>query len=150
MVEKMKIKPPFIALFYLLFFIVLDYFLNTKKLILFPYNLSGIVFVAGGISLIIYATKLFKKIGTPKNPFKKPTKFVASGPYKFTRNPMYLGVTLVSLGIATFFGSVLVYLSPLLFFLIINATFIRREEKLLEQIFGKEYLDYKKQVRRWL
>ena len=104
----------------------------------------------GGITLIVLSTNLFKKSGTPKSPFKKPKAIVTSGPYRFTRNPMYLGVTTTSLGIATLFGTLIVFLAPLFFFLTINATFIPREEKLLRQIFGKEYLAYKKKVRRWI
>ena len=98
----MKIKPPFIALFYLLIAIVLDIFLSSVKLIIFPYNLIGIFLIIIGVRIIFIATSLFKKKGTPKNPFQEPKVFVASGPYKFTRNPMYLGVTTVSLGIATY------------------------------------------------
>jgi len=150
MAEKMKIRPPFIALFYLLVAIGLDYFLSTKKIILAPYNLIGILIIIGGIILMITAVLLFKKEGTPKNPFKKPTVMITSGPYKFTRNPMYVGVTMVSLGIAVYFGTVIMFLAPLAFFLTINFTFIPREEKILETLFGQKYLDYEKKVRRWL
>jgi len=117
MVEKMKIRPPIIAIFYLLVAIGLDYFLSTKKIILAPYNLIGILIVIGGISIIVSAALLFKKEGTPKNPFEKPTAMVNSGPYKFTRNPMYVGVTIVSLGIATLFGNLIIFLAPVAFFL---------------------------------
>ena len=146
----MKIKPPFIALFYLLIFIALDYFLATKKIIFYPYNLLGILIMIGGITLIVLSTNLFKKNKTPKNPFKKPKALVTSGPFGISRNPMYLGVTTTSLGIAMLFGTILIFLAPLSFFLTINAVFISREEKLLENLFGKDYLGYKKRVRRWL
>jgi len=150
MADKMKIKPPFIALFYLLIAIVLDIFLSSPKLILFPYNLLGIFLIIIGVWTIFIATSLFKKKGTPKNPFKEPKVFVASGPFKFTRNPMYLGVTTVSLGIATLFGNLIIFLAPIAFFLTINFTFIPKEEKILEKLFGQNYVDYKKKVRRWL
>ena len=146
----MKIRPPFIALFYLLVFIVLDYFLATKKIIFYPYNLLGVLIMIGSITLIVLSISLFKKSDTPKSPFKKPKAMVTSGPFSFTRNPMYLGVTTTSLGIAIIFGTVMMLLAPLFFFLTINATFIPREEKILEKIFGQEYLDYKKKVRRWI
>jgi len=150
MVEKMKIRPPFIALFYLLVAIGLDYFLSTKKLFLAPYNLIGILIIIGGIILMVNAVLLFKKEGTPKSPFKKPTLMVTSGPYKFTRNPMYVGITIISLGIAVYLGTIIMFLAPLAFFLTINFIFIPREEKILENLFGQKYLDYKKKVRRWL
>ena len=150
MAEKMKIKPPYIALFYLLIAIVLDIFLSSAKLILFPYNFIGTVLIIIGVWIIIVATSLFKKNGTPKSPFKEPKVFVASGPYKFTRNPMYLGVTTVSLGIATLFGNLIVFLAPIAFFLTINFTRIPKEEKIMEKLFGQNYVDYKNKVRRWL
>ena len=138
------------ALFYLLIAIGLDIFLSSVKLILFPYNLIGIFLIVIGVWIIFIATSLFKKKGTPKSPFKEPKVFVASGPYKFTRNPMYLGVTTVSLGIATLFGNLIIFLAPLAFFLTINFTRIPKEEKLMEKLFGQDYMDYKKKVRRWL
>ena len=150
MVNKMKIRPPFIAIYYLLIAIGLNYLIPTKKLIFVPYNLFGILIIIGGISLIVFCTLLFKKKGTPKSPFKKPTLMITSGPYKFTRNPMYVGVTSVSLGIAILFGTLIMFLAPLAFFLTINFTFISKEEKLLENLFGQNYIDYKKKVRRWL
>jgi len=150
MVKKMKIRPPLIAIFYLLVAIGLDYFLSTKKIIFSPYNLFGILIIIGGITLMVTAVLLFKKEGTPKNPFEKPKAIVTSGPYRFTRNPMYVGVALISLGIAFLFGSYIMFLAPLAFILTINSTFIPREEKIMEKLFGQKYLDYKKKIRRWL
>jgi len=150
MVDKMKIKPPFIAISYLLIAFGLDLLFPTQKIIIFPNNLIGVLIIVGGISLIVSAAILFKKEGTPKNPFKKPTVMISSGPYKFTRNPMYVGVTLVSLGISVLIGTYIMFLAPLAFFLTINFTFIPREEKIMENLFGQKYLDYKKKVRRWL
>ena len=130
MVEKMKIRPPFIAIYYLIIAIGLNYFIPSKKLILAPYNLIGILIIIGGITLMVTAVLLFKKEGTPKNPFEKPKAIVTSGPYRFTRNPMYVGVTMVSLGIAVYLGTIIMFLAPLAFFLTINSTFIPREEKI--------------------
>ena len=146
----MKIRPPFIAISYLLIAFGLDLLFPTKKIIIFPNNLIGVLIIVGGISLVVSAAILFKKEGTPKNPFKKPTVMISSGPYKFTRNPMYVGVTLVSLGISVLIGTYIMFLAPLAFLLTINFTFIPREEKIMENLFGQKYLDYKKKVRRWL
>ena len=143
----MRIRPPFIALGFLLIALIL-HFIFPIRLIYFPYNLIGIVFL-GGIFLIKRAQVFFKKKGTPKHPFQKPKALVTDGPFKFTRNPMYLGLSLISLGIAFLSGSFYLFFVPIAFFLTINFAFIPREEKILEELFGEEFLDYKKQVRRW-
>jgi len=72
------------------------------------------------------------------------------GPFKFSRNPMYIGLVNVSLGVSLLFGTVIFLLAPILLFLTLNFYNIPYEEKKMEKIFGKEYLEYKKKVRRWL
>ncbi len=99
---------------------------------------------------MIWAVQLFKKKETSHDPAETPTTLVTSGPYRFTRNPMYLGMTSILLGIAIFIGTISLFLAPLAFCITINATFIPKEEKILENIFGSEYLDYKNKVRRWV
>ena len=63
---------------------------------------------------------------------------------------MYLGITIALMGIAIVVGSLPMLIAPVGFFAIINMVFIPYEERRLEQIFGEEYIDYKRQVRRWL
>ena len=103
-----------------------------------------------GLSITFYSFHLFRKNKTPIIPGKKPAFVVMEGTYKFTRNPMYLGVSIALLGAATYFSNLLSFLSPIVFFLIMNYYFVPFEEKLLENIFGKQYLNYKKAVRRWI
>jgi len=75
---------------------------------------------------------------------------ITSGPYKFTRNPMYLGMSLLFFGLAIFLGSLVAFSFPLLFIILMDATFIPQEEKNLERRFGKKYIEYKNKVRRWI
>jgi protein-S-isoprenylcysteine O-methyltransferase Ste14 len=93
---------------------------------------------------------LFKKNKTPIMPGKKTTFVVMNGPYTFTRNPMYLGVVTALTGIAVYIGNLLAFVSPIIFFMATNFFYVPREEKLLESLFGKKYLAYKKKVRRWI
>ena len=145
-----RIKPPHIA-FVLLFF---AWFINR----LFPqlrfvqqsFNIFGIYIFILGIALMLWAFYMFKKNKTPIIPGQKPTFMVAEGPYKFTRNPMYLGVTIALFGAAIYIGNLLSFLSPIAFFIVMNSVFIPFEEKLLEKIFKKQYINYKRKVRRWL
>ena len=146
----MRIKPPHIAITLLFLSWLASYLLPQLNLIKSPSNKIGIVFFASGLSLTFYSFYLFKKNKTPILPGKKPTFVVVKGPYKFTRNPMYLGVSAALLGASVYFGNLLSFLSPIIFFLIMNYYFVPFEERLLENLFGKKYLDYNKKVRRWL
>ena len=83
-------------------------------------------------------------------PGEKPKFIVMEGPYKFTRNPMYLGVSTALLGAAVYFGNLLSFLSPIIFFLAMNYYYVPFEEKLMENLFGKKYMNYRKKVRRWV
>ena len=78
------------------------------------------------------------------------TAFVTDAPYTFTRNPMYLGLMAVTLGFALFFGSLAMLTAPLIFYLAIDRMLIPEEEITMERLFGEQYLDYKRRVRRWL
>lgn len=148
--KKLPIKPPHIALVLLFLSWVASYFfpkLNVARVI---YRNMGIIVFFLGISLLFWSFSLFKKNKTPIVPGQKPTFVVAEGPYRFTRNPMYLGVTIALLGASIYFGNILAFFSPIIFFLIMNFYFVPFEEKLMENLFGRKYLNYKKKVRRWL
>jgi protein-S-isoprenylcysteine O-methyltransferase Ste14 len=71
-------------------------------------------------------------------------------PYTFTRNPMYLGITIVLFGFAVFFSSVVMLIAPIGFLLVIDRMAIPLEEQNMERLFGTSYFDYKTRVRRWL
>lgn len=148
--KKPIIKPPYIAITLLFLSWLVDYLFPQFRFIFGTYGYIGILVLIVGLSITFYSFHLFKKNKTPIIPGQKPEFMVIEGTYKFTRNPMYLGVAIALLGISIFIGNLLSFLSPIIFFLIMNYQFVPKEEKLLEQIFGKKYLDYKKIVRRWI
>ena len=82
--------------------------------------------------------------------FDAPKKFVASGTYKYIRNPMYLGVLLIFIGYALLYHSISVLLLSLLLFLLAHIVVIFIEEPTLKNKFGDDYINYKKSVGRWL
>jgi protein-S-isoprenylcysteine O-methyltransferase Ste14 len=110
----------------------------------------GGVLVGIGVGVALTAAITFRRAGTHVNPTKPATTVVAHGPFRFTRNPMYLSLALVYLGVTALINS----LWPLLLFppviWIISTFVIAREEAYLERKFGATYLEYKKRVRRWL
>lgn len=143
-----KIYPPvyFAALFILE--IILNAFVPLVGLVSIPS--VGILIVVIGILLGVWANMRFRKHKTSPRPFHKPEKLVMDGPYVLTRNPMYLGFTLVLLGEAVYLGSLTPFLSPILMYYFIDTNIIPIEEKLLEDEFKDAYRKYKKSVRRWI
>jgi|SRR3989338_4962759 len=148
--KKFKIKPPYIALILLFLAWLADYLFPQYRFVYGDYRYIGILILIFGLSITLCSFYLFKKNKTPIIPGQKPEFMVAEGTYKFTRNPMYLGVTIGLLGISTYIGNLFSFFAPILFFLTMNYYFVPFEEKLMEKIFGKEYLNYKKSVRRWI
>jgi len=121
-----------------------------KKLIFSPYTYLGFVFIALGIILNIWTDILFKKKKTTVKPYKKPTQLLISGPFRISRHPMYLGMAIILLGVAIIHGTLITFVFPIIFIIFMELFFIPFEEKNLERIFGKKYLNYKKKVRRWI
>ena len=111
---------------------------------------SAALLVLAGLGLLVSFNASFSRKGTAVEPWKPTTAIVTTGPYRFTRNPAYLGMALTYVGIALL-SSALWVLVPLPFVLaVIDRGVIEREERYLEAKFGEEYLDYKRTVRRWI
>ena len=115
----------------------------------FPYNLSGIIIFLLGFWLLAASWYKFKDHNTPEK-FEKSTCCVDTGPYKISRNPMYLAGVLCLAGLALIFGNILCLAVPVLFGVLMDVIFIGYEEEKMEKELGKEFLDYKKKTRRWI
>jgi protein-S-isoprenylcysteine O-methyltransferase Ste14 len=147
-----KFPPPLLYLGAAVISLVLDTFVYRTPMGLEPpwsLALGGAALLAGGV-LILWAAGLFRKAGTAVKPWEPATAFVTAGPYKFTRNPMYLGMSLSLAGVGLAMDSwlVLAFLLPVL--LIMQFMVIRKEEHYLATKFGDAYRAYKKRVRRWI
>ena len=110
----------------------------------------GIILILGGLTLDIVSVFLFSKAGTGVRPFTPSTAVVKTGPYRFTRNPMYLGMIIILTGGFLLSGSLSPVLVVPVFWWWIQNRFILPEEAHMERHLGKAYLDYKTSVRRWL
>lgn len=115
-----------------------------------PARTVGWVMGAIGLLIDVYAVVRFRFAHTSLLPIRPTTTIVTAGPYRFTRNPMYLGLALLYLGIALVVG----YAWPLVFLpfvvLAVDRFVISREERYLEEKFGEAYRRYCKSVHRWL
>jgi protein-S-isoprenylcysteine O-methyltransferase Ste14 len=109
-----------------------------------------LVLVAAGLALVLAAIRGFASAGTRVEPWAPSSAIVSDGIYRFTRNPMYLGMTLVMLGLALIIGSPASLALVALAVLIVDRFVIRREEAYLERKFGDPYRAYRAKVRRWL
>ncbi len=141
--------PPFYFILCLILSIFFKFIFPDLGLIPFPYNLFGILVISLGLFFIIWSGGLLKKHNTPHD-FRPSTCLVTEGPYRLTRNPMYLGMTLVLLGVSLFLGNLISFISPLAFLIIINFMFIPIEEKKMLDTFGDKYLEYSKKIRPWI
>ncbi len=112
----------------------------------------GVTFISIGLCLDILSFFNFRKNKTTVNPIspEKASHLVVEGFYRFTRNPMYLGMLSVLTGTALLFSSLSGFLLLPLFIFLMNNLQIKPEEAVLERLFTKEYLEYKKAVRRWM
>lgn len=146
----MRLYPPLLGLILLALAWLLNSIFPSVRLLDAVFQWLGLALGAIGIVLFVWALSEFKKHETPVRISEKPTALVTSGPLAFSRNPIYLGFCLVLLGIAVWMGTIFYFLVPVVFFLIINAVQIPKEEKMLHEIFGEQYIEYKKRVRRWL
>ncbi|MGH7547400.1 MAG: methyltransferase family protein [Gemmatimonadales bacterium] len=115
-----------------------------------PRRLVGWGLIAVWVALSGSAVFLFRRAGTSPIPIKPTTALVVHGPYRFTRNPMYIGLAALYLGITLLVNTLwpLVFLPVVL--VVVQRRVIAREEAYLERTFGEDYRAYQARVRRWL
>lgn len=107
-------------------------------------------FVSGGLAIVLAAIRGFARAGTRVEPWAPSSAIVTCGVYRVSRNPMYLGMALVMVGLALILQSPMSLVMVALAVLIVDRFVIRREEAYLEAKFGAPYSDYRRRVRRWL
>jgi protein-S-isoprenylcysteine O-methyltransferase Ste14 len=110
----------------------------------------GAPLVVVAIALFAYSIATFRAAGTPVPAQRPTTMIVRTGPYRFSRNPIYLALSVLQLGIAMWANSVWLLAMLVGAVALMHYFVIRREEEYLERRFGVQYLDYKASVRRWL
>ena len=145
-----RILPPVYFLGALLLAVALHYALPLARVIPRPWHLVGVLLIAIGMILIIVPARTFKARDTAIKPFDVSSALVQDGFFSVSRNPMYLGMVLVLLGVATLLRSATPFVVSALLAVVLQTRFIRHEEQMLESTFGEDYRSYKKRVRRWL
>ena len=146
----LKIPPPLIVLI-----LVFSNFLSSKKVDVIhitDQTLVSILILLIGVLILIIPVSKFIKSKTTIDPikFKKVNKLVTSGIYKYSRNPMYLGLLLIVISSSIMYLNIYSVTTPIFFYYWINRFQIKREEIFLTEKFGKEYLLYMTKTRRWI
>ena len=110
----------------------------------------GAILIVGGLAIALLGALALHRAGTAIPPNRPTTELVTDGPYRFSRNPLYLALTLIYAGVGLIADDlwILILLVPLL--LLIHWGVVVREERYLEAKFGEAYRRYKERVRRWL
>jgi len=115
-----------------------------------PFTYSGFLIIGFGFVLALKSRSLFLKNATTLQPSEEPTSLVISGPFRLSRNPIYLGMASILLGVAVLLGTRVTLIFPIIFIMLIEFFIIPGEVGKMEKIFGEPYRKYKKSVRRWI
>ena len=145
-----RVYPPVYFLAALLALAGLHFLLPELRWLERPATYVGGLFVLVGLILALASSELFRRSGTTIKPFEPSTALVTSGPFRLSRNPMYLGMVLVLLGLAMLAGTVWPLPVIPLFIWLITRRFIVHEEQMMEQVFGDDYREYRRRTRRWI
>ena len=158
MLSVSKTKPsanrqlisPVLAGICLALMLSLHWFYPVVSLIPFPFDLGGSLISGLGLTICFVAHRQFKQVDTTLYPFSQPGKLVTSGLFRYTRNPMYLGLTVFLTGIWLLLGSLTPGVFVLAFLLVADHCYIAYEEKQLLAVFGADYAAYQARTPRWI
>lgn len=142
--------PPFWFALAIAAMIALHFTLPLARILPRPWNWIGLAPVLAGLALTATGAGYFARRRTGIKPFSPVTALVTAGPYRVTRNPMYLGLVLSLIGTAALLGTLTPWLAIPPFAWWIDRRFIRHEEVMLEAQFGQAYHAFKQRVRRWV
>ena len=147
----LKLPPPIWVVIYVVISAAISWWLGWPKVPGLPAPPVGIGLVAAALILPASAIFLFRRERTELDP-TSPTnrKLVTNGPYRLTRNPMYLGLIIVTFGIGVWVGAWPMFIAPLAVFATLNWVHIPFEETKMRRQFGALYDDYVRRVRRWV
>lgn len=145
-----RLIPPVYFIAGVISIYALNKFAPVATIIPEAWSWVGVVPFVTGAGIMIYAERMFKAAQTTIKPFHDSSALVTSGPFRYSRNPIYLSMVLVLMGFAVFKGTVTPFATIPVLAVALNYLFIVPEEKMLRQTFGEDYEQYCMKVRRWL
>ena len=145
-----KLPPPLLYLAFGLMGIGINALFPLPIGIMPPLTYSGIALILGSVVLVRYIRHIFIREGTNVIPWKTTSKIITYGPFRYSRNPIYVAACGVLLGLGILFNTYWAVLTIIPALITVYYTAIKKEEEYLEKKFGEKYLAYKAWVRRWL
>lgn len=145
-----KLIPPVLMLVGLILMILLHRYWPIAAFGVPPWTWLGAIPIIAGVALAVAGFRGLRKAGTTVNPLGQPTNLVTGGVYKYSRNPIYLGLTLILAGAWLIMGTVSGIAAVILFVVAVDRLHIRREESVLKEKFGREFEEYCSRTGRWL
>ena len=148
--QFINFRPPRIGMLFATIAATAHRFLAVWDNYIYSFPVAGVILGLTGFSIMIWAWFLFKKSNVAICPTAHTSRLLTSGVYRFSRNPMYLGMVSMLLGLALLIGSPPFYLAAVCYFVVLDFVFCPYEESKLLKTFGREFSDYRARVRRWL
>lgn len=146
-----KLPPPIWTLIYVVVALLISWRLGWPELPGLPLRKLGVALALIPWALPVWAFSVFRRAGTEIDPVSATNRaLVVGGPYRYTRNPMYLGLVLVTFGIAIWVGAWPMFLAPIAVFATANWVHIPFEEAKMRRQFGAAFDEYTARVRRWI
>ncbi|MEX2115025.1 MAG: isoprenylcysteine carboxylmethyltransferase family protein [Pirellulales bacterium] len=130
--------------------LALGVWLPGRQVIDGPWRWAGVVPIAAGLGLVLWVARLFRRHGTTIKPGQVSSDLLTGGPFRFSRNPIYLGMTSLLIGVAIALGSLTPLLVIPVFVALVACNVIPVEESMLQEKFGEQYTQYQARVRRWI
>ena len=146
---KKPILPPLYLLCSIAAMLLLHLYLPGPEIFHRPENVWGIALVVLGVLLILYCALRFRKVDTTIKPFKESTTLIVTGIYRYSRNPIYLGMGVMLVGVWIGLRTLSGFFVIPIFLWLIQKRFILKEEEMLLEKFGESYAEYQRRVRRW-
>jgi protein-S-isoprenylcysteine O-methyltransferase Ste14 len=149
---KVRFPPPLVYLISILLGVAVRYAARPLAVAAYRYLVLtvGVAVILAGLWLIVGALTLFKRTGQDPKPWKPTPEIVLSGPYRFTRNPMYLGLTCIQIGLGLALNNVWISFLAVFSLLAVHFIAVIPEENYLTEKFGDSYRGYLAKVRRYL
>ena len=145
-----KIHPPILTLLHVTTALLLSWMFPFPVSLSQIFKIAGVVLVLAGLTQAFLAVRQFNRAHTTLDPHGQVRALVTGGPYRFSRNPIYLGFVLILAGFPLFSGTVWGAILVPVLILNLNNLVIQHEEAYLEKKFGEAYAGYRSRVRRWL
>ncbi len=147
---KKRFLPPGYLNILLVFAIGLHFVFPIKRIVPTSFSFAGVVLIVLGVILNIWSGSTLRRSNTTIDFGETPNRLVTDGPFRFSRNPIYLSGVTLSLGLTISFGSLILLIFSIALFVILNSFYIPIEENRLANEFGRSYHEYKQSVSRWI